>query len=94
VVPANGNFESDEFDDAASLYVARLYDVATTEVDLVQRTVVARALPKFLGPLNLTRNQRRGDLVLAGDYLQTPSIQGALVSGRRAAHAVLSTLGV
>ena len=93
-VPANGNYESDEFDDEASLYVARLYDVATTEVDLVQKTVVARALPKFLGPLNLTRNQRRGDLVLAGDYLQTPSIQGALVSGRRAAHVVLSTLGV
>jgi len=30
--------------------------------------------------------------VVAGDHIDTPSIQGALVSGRRAAQAVLRSL--
>jgi phytoene dehydrogenase-like protein len=91
-VPANGVDQSNENDDAATDFVSRLYEVTTSDVDLVQKTVVAHALPRFDGPLNLRRPQRRGDVVLAGDYLQTPSIQGALVSGRRAADAVLASL--
>jgi len=55
--------------------------------------VVSRALPKLGVPLVLSKSQRRGEVVMAGDYLQTPSIQGALVSGRRAAQAVLTVLG-
>jgi phytoene dehydrogenase-like protein len=35
-----------------------------------------------------------GTLFVAGDHRDTPSLQGALVSGRRAARAVLSELGV
>lgn len=35
-----------------------------------------------------------GTLFVAGDHRDTPSVQGALVSGRRAARAVLSELGV
>jgi len=90
-VAANGVDESRDSDAAAAKYVARLYDVTESDVDLVERTVVAHALPRLDGPLNLKRSPRHGDLVLAGDYLQTPSIQGALVSGRRAAQAVLAS---
>ena len=92
-VPANGTYESREHDLAAANYVARLYDVVANDVELVQKTVVAHALPRFDGPLRLAKTSRRGDLVLAGDYLQSPSIQGALVSGRRAANEVLAALG-
>jgi hypothetical protein len=35
-----------------------------------------------------------GTLFVAGDHRDTPSLQGALVSGRRAARAVLRELGV
>lgn len=74
--------------------VARFYDLDRRDVELVVRTPVERALPRVVAPLTLTRPSRRGDVFVAGDYLQTPSIQGALVSGRRAAAAVVEALGV
>jgi len=70
--------------------VARLYDVALAEVSLIERTVVARALPAVRPPLNTSPPTSRDGVILAGDYLQTPSIQGALVSGRRAARRILT----
>ena len=70
--------------------VARLYDLDLVEVELVTTTPVARALVYAPAPLSLSRPSTWGGVVLAGDYLQTPSIQGALVSGRRAAEAVLA----
>jgi protoporphyrinogen oxidase len=92
-VPANGTYWSSEFDHGAVEYVARLFDVATSDISLVEKSVVPRALPKLGVPASLSQTQRRGDVVVAGDYLQTPSIQGALVSGRRAAQQVLTMLG-
>ena len=92
-VPANGRHESSEFDERAIEYAARLFDTPTTEITIVEKSVVSRALPKLGVPLALANRQRRADVVLAGDYLQTPSIQGALVSGRRAAQQVLTMLG-
>ena len=70
--------------------VARIYDLDVSDVELVTTTVVAQALARTPAPLSLSRPSTWGDVVLAGDYLQTPSIQGALVSGRRAAEAVLT----
>ena len=93
-VPANGVHDSNELDQAAIEYAARLFDATTSDISLVEKSLVPRALPKLGFPLNLSRNQRRGEVVMAGDYLQTPSIQGALVSGRRAAQQVLTSLGV
>ncbi len=92
-VPANGVHESSELDQRAIEYAARLFATPTTDISLVEKTVVSRALPKLGVPLVLSKSQRRGEVVMAGDYLQTPSIQGALVSGRRAAQAVLTVLG-
>ena len=62
------------------------------DVTLIERTVVPRSLPSVTTPLDLQRGQLIDDVVVAGDYLQTPSIQGALVSGRRAARLVLRRL--
>jgi hypothetical protein len=49
----------------------------------------------MLPPLDLTREVDLGDgLFVAGDHRDTASLQGALVSGRRAARAVHRHLGL
>ncbi len=85
---ANGEFTADH-DAAVRDDVARLYGVPVREVDLIARDVVAKALPVLGLPLDLHRSSERDGVIVAGDFLQTPSIQGALVSGRRAARRAL-----
>ena len=63
--------------------VARLYGLGRGDLDLVERQVIARALPGT-AHATATGPGRMGGVLLAGDYLTTPSLQGALVSGRRA----------
>jgi hypothetical protein len=54
---------------------------------------VPRALPALPAGSPLRRDVALGDgLFVAGDHRDTPSQQGALVSGRRAAEAVLHAL--
>lgn len=72
--------------------VARLYGFESREIELVERTLVERALPRLDGKLVVNRPQNVGSILVAGDYLQTPSIQGALVSGRRAAQLALRAM--
>jgi phytoene dehydrogenase-like protein len=58
--------------------------------------VVPQALCSFVPPTadRLRRSTALGDgLFVAGDHRSTPSIQGALFSGRRVARAVLTELG-
>jgi hypothetical protein len=56
---------------------------------LVATYPIAGALPAMLPPLRLRQRVALGDgLFVAGDHRDTASIQGALVSGRRAAEAV------
>jgi len=51
---------------------------------------VPGALPAAPPPLRIRQPVDLGDgLYVAGDHRDTPSIQGAMVSGRRAATAVL-----
>ncbi len=55
---------------------------------------VRAALPAFLPGHPVRHDVALGDgLFVAGDHRDTASIQGALVSGRRAAVAVLTHLG-
>jgi phytoene dehydrogenase-like protein len=88
---ANGVVDANE-DTTVRDDVARLYGVPRRDVQLVHRSEVAHALPGLRTPLDLARNQRVGEVIVAGDYLQTPSIQGALVSGRRAARLALAKI--
>ncbi|MFM2721801.1 NAD(P)/FAD-dependent oxidoreductase [Microbacterium mcarthurae (nom. nud.)] len=61
---------------------------------LLRRDDIAAALPAQDPPLRLRRPVRLGDgRYVAGDHRDTASIQGALVSGQRAAEAVLQGRG-
>jgi phytoene dehydrogenase-like protein len=72
----------------------RLYGRSTTGWEHLATVRVPRALPAADPPLgDLRRPVALGDgLFVAGDHRDTPSIQGAMVSGRRAASAVLRSI--
>ena len=72
--------------------VARSYNVMTSEVDLLTTTEVHHALPALLPQATTSRAHTWNGIYMAGDYLTTPSIQGALVSGRRAAMLLMADL--
>ncbi len=75
-------------------HLASLWGAPTSRWDLVVRHDVERALPVQPPPLRHRDDVVLGDgLYVAGDHVDTASIQGALVSGRRAARAVLRDLG-
>ena len=83
-----------EADEAAvRRHLDRVWGVSTARWDVVTRHDIERALPEQSAPLRVRRPVALGDgLFVAGDHRDTASIQGALVSGRRAARAVLSSL--
>jgi predicted NAD/FAD-dependent oxidoreductase len=57
----------------------------------VAHHLIPDAVPAMPPPLRLTRPVEAGDGVfVCGDHRDTASIQGALVSGQRAARAVLA----
>lgn len=57
---------------------------------LLTRHVIRHALPEQQPPLNICRAARTpAGIWLCGDHRDTASIQGAVVSGRRIAHAIL-----
>jgi phytoene dehydrogenase-like protein len=73
--------------------LSRLYGVPTDDWVHLHTAEVPRALPALPAGSPLRREVALGDgLFVAGDHRDTPSQQGALVSGRRAAHAVLTAL--
>jgi hypothetical protein len=75
--------------------LARLYGTATGDWTHLHTAEIPRALPALPAASPLRRDVALGDgLFVAGDHRDTPSQQGALVSGRRAAQAVLAHLGV
>lgn len=78
--------------------LARLHATDTSSWELVATYDLPHALPAMPAPHQLTRPVRfagvGATLYAAGDHRDTSSIQGALVSGRRAAHAVVADLKV
>ena len=71
-----------------------LYGVRTADWDHLATYEVAGALPARPSPSPLRRPVRLTEgLYVCGDHRDTPSIQGALFSGRRVARAVLGDLG-
>lgn len=74
----------------ARAHAGQIYGVGTDDWELVKTHVVAEALPPQGPPLVAKRPNLTADgVVVAGDHVDTASIQGALVSGRRAATTVL-----
>jgi hypothetical protein len=74
--------------------LAAVYGTATAAWEHVTTYAIAEALPAMVPPLNLRQDVDLGDgRFVAGDHRDTASQQGAMVSGRRAARAVLRRLG-
>lgn len=72
-------------------HLADMYRCSTSSWDLVTRHRIPGALPAVPPPLRLRRPVRvREGVYVCGDHRDTASIQGALVSGQRAASAVLA----
>ncbi len=79
---------------AARGHAGTIFGVDPTGWDLVTRHPVVAALPELPPPLVARRPvQTPSGVLVAGDHRDTASIQGALVSGRRAATAALRRLG-
>jgi hypothetical protein len=74
-------------------HLATMYAVATDVWAHVATYALPHALPAQRPPTDLRKPVALGDgLFVAGDHRDTASQQGALVSGRRAARAVLEDL--
>jgi len=74
---------------------ARLGEISgapSVSMELVAVSVIERALPSMPPPLTLRPPIEVDGVVLAGDHVATPSIQGAMASGERAAMAVRARL--
>jgi predicted NAD/FAD-dependent oxidoreductase len=72
-----------------------MYDTVTTDWELLETYAIPHALPVLPAGQPLARPVRLGPgRYVCGDHRDTPSIQGALVSGRRAARAILADLGL
>lgn len=73
-------------------HLTRIFRTSAARWDLLTVHRIPDALPTMAPPLDARRPVALGDgLFVAGDHRDTASIQGALVSGRRAASAVLAS---
>jgi phytoene dehydrogenase-like protein len=72
--------------------LAELYGTSTSAWTHLATYALPHALPAMPAPHPMRRPVRTGGVYVCGDHQDTSSIQGALVSGRRAAEAVLADL--
>ncbi len=92
---ALGLHDDAETEAAVRNHLAQLFGVGTRGWALVGAYPVRYALPAMLPPLDVRQPVALGEwLFVAGDHRDTASIQGAMVSGRRAADAALAHLGL
>ncbi|MEY4137504.1 MAG: hypothetical protein RL205_1632 [Actinomycetota bacterium] len=90
-----GTDTSPRAETAVREHLALLHGTGTRDWDLIGVYAIPYALPAMLPPLQTRQPVSLGDgLFVAGDHRDTASIQGAMVSGRRSADAVLASLGV
>ncbi|HEV7204613.1 MAG TPA: NAD(P)/FAD-dependent oxidoreductase [Jatrophihabitans sp.] len=83
-----------ELESAVRAQAGRIYGVEPAGWELAGTYAIGRALPAVPPGQPLQRRVDLGDgRFVAGDHRDTASIQGALVSGRRAADAVIARLG-
>jgi hypothetical protein len=73
--------------------VAALHDVGVGDLEALTSVTVEHAQPAARPPLRLRQPvDLGGSLYVCGDHRDTPSIQGAMASGARAARAVVQAL--
>ena len=87
-----GEDSTSEAEQAVRVELSRLYAVPTSGWELVGKYAIPYALPSMEPPFSVRKPIEHGALLVAGDHRETGSIQGALVSGRRAAHRALELL--
>ena len=74
--------------------VAALHGIAPGDLAHLTTVTVPRTQPAAVPPLTLRKPvDLGGELFVAGDHRDTPSIQGAMPSGARTERAVLRALG-
>ncbi|MYS19562.1 Flavin containing amine oxidoreductase, partial [Streptomyces sp. DvalAA-14] len=80
-------------DKAVRAHLAELYDTGTDHWELLAHHTDPDAIPAMPAPHDLRRPVRLlAGLYVCGDHRDTSTVQGALLSGRRAAHSVLRDL--
>ncbi|QCX76130.1 Putrescine oxidase [Streptomyces sp. YIM 121038] len=85
----------DDLDRTVLAHLAELYGTPTDRWELLAAHHTREAVPAMPPPHDLRRPVRLlSGLYVCGDHRDTSTVQGALHSGRRAAHAVLSDLGI
>lgn len=90
-----GGRNGEPTEQAVRAHAGELYGVDASGWEAVAVHRIARALPAQPPPLRVRRSVHLGGgLFVCGDHRDTASIQGALVSGRRAARAVARHLGI
>ena len=93
LVAASVPERTDDTEPAVRERLSRMYDTTTRDWDLLETYAIPRALPVMSPRHPLRRPVRLGTgRYVCGDHRDTSSIQGALVSGHRAAAAVLRDL--
>ena len=89
-----GSHRDERTEKAMTSQLALMYGVDTSEWQLVAHYPIDHALPAMLPPLDLRQPVDLGrGIFVTGDHRDTASIQGAIVSGRRTALAVLGRSG-
>ncbi|MBZ4323647.1 NAD(P)/FAD-dependent oxidoreductase [Streptomyces huiliensis] len=84
-----------ELDRAARAQLARVYGMAADDFELLTAHHDPDAVPAMPAPHDVRRPVRvLSGLYVCGDHRDTSTVQGALFSGRRAAHALLRDLGI
>lgn len=90
-----GTDNSAEAEQRVRDHLSILHGTSTRDWELIGVYAIPYALPSILPPLHVRQPVDLGEgLFVAGDHRDTASIQGAMVSGRRSADAVLARLGV
>ncbi|MFB6782218.1 NAD(P)/FAD-dependent oxidoreductase [Streptomyces sp. NPDC056352] len=84
-----------DLDRSVRTHLAALYGSPTEDWELLAAHHDPEAVPAMPPPHDLRRPVRLlAGLYVCGDHRDTSTVQGALFSGRRAAHAILGDLGI
>ena len=75
-------------------HLSYLYGVDTSAWESLAHYSIPYALPSMRPPLTFAPRRCDEAIIIAGDHTTTASIQGAMVSGRRAADHALDRLGI